>query len=68
MSDINQKRDALSFILERHSQSDLQEPVPQGEELKLILEAGLNAPDHGRLRPYRFVIVAGEDRQSLADI
>ena len=32
-----------------------------------ILDAGLRAPDHGRLRPWRFVLIRGEQRQAWAD-
>lgn len=34
--------------------------MPQGKELNDILQAGMRAPDHGRLKPYRFVIIEGE--------
>ena len=46
----------------RQSVGVLEEPAPQGAELDLILDAGLRAPDHGRLRPWRFVLIRGDQR------
>src|SRR3954462_4922947 len=59
---------AIEFLLNRQSTSQLQEPAPQGAELDLILEAGLRAPDHGRLRPWRFVLIRGAARAAFADV
>ncbi len=58
---------ALELLLSRQSAGLLQEPAPDGAELDLILDAGLRAPDHGRLRPWRFVLIRGEQRQAWAD-
>ena len=58
---------AVELLLSRQSVNLLQEPAPDGAELDLILAAGLRAPDHGRLRPWRFVLIRGEQRQAWAD-
>src|ERR1044072_2023080 len=58
---------AVELLLSRRSANPLQEPGPGGAELDLILDAGLRAPDHGRLRPWRFVLIRGEQRQAWAD-
>ena len=58
---------ALELLLGRQSVSLLQEPAPEGAELDLILDAGLRAPDHGRLRPWRFVLIRGARRAAWAD-
>jgi nitroreductase len=58
---------ALELLLSRQSANLLQEPAPEGAELDLILDAGLRAPDHGRLRPWRFVLIRGEQRLAWAD-
>ena len=58
---------ALELLLSRQSTGLLQEPAPDGAELDLILDAGLRAPDHGRLRPWRFVLIRGEQRLAWAD-
>ncbi len=43
------------------------EPGPSAQQLNQILQAAANAPDHGQLLPWRFVLVPGEQRQRLAD-
>ncbi|STT02928.1 protein ydjA [Klebsiella pneumoniae] len=50
--------DALDLLLNRRSASRLAEPAPAGEQLENILRAGLRAPDHGTLQPWRFFIIA----------
>ncbi len=58
---------AVELLLSRQSANLLQEPAPDGAELDLILDAGLRAPDHGRLRPWRFVLIRGAQRNAWAD-
>lgn len=41
---------------------------PDGADLDLILDAALRAPDHGRLRPWRFVLIRGAAREELGEI
>ncbi|MCW8328327.1 NAD(P)H nitroreductase [Photobacterium sp. SDRW27] len=60
--------DALSLLLNRRSLPKLMEPAPQGEELENIFRAGLRAPDHAALTPWRFIVSHGEGMQRLADI
>ena len=64
MSDIAHVREprllALDQLLARRSVGPLQEPAPHGADLDLILDAGLRAPDHGRLKPWRFVVIRGD--------
>jgi hypothetical protein len=53
MPDITPAREprllALDQLLSRRSAGPLQEPAPDGADLDLILDAGLRAPDHGRI-------------------
>jgi len=58
---------ALHLLLNRQSSGALVEPAPSGADLDLILDAGLRAPDHGRLRPWRFVLIRDEARQAWAE-
>ena len=58
----------LDTLLTRVSVSALQEPAPTGAVLDRILETGLRAPDHGRLAPWRFVLIRGEARAALAEV
>ncbi len=56
---------ALRFLLERRSVSALVGPAPTREQLALMVRAAGTVPDHGELRPSRFVIVdtdAGRER------
>lgn len=53
---------AIDALLQRHSARALKEPAPDDAALGLILESATGAPDHGRLRPWRFIVVKSEDR------
>ncbi len=57
-------------LLQRYSTPAklLNDPAPNDEQLKKILETAMSAPDHGRLRPYRFIVVRGDARYKLSDI
>lgn len=57
----------LSMLLDRASVSDLRDPAPAASDLDLILQAGLRAPDHGKLRPQRFVLIRGDARAAWAE-
>ena len=43
----------------------LVEPGPTEEELRRLLALAARVPDHGRLCPWRFVVLAGEARSTL---
>ncbi|HLG49175.1 MAG TPA: nitroreductase [Reyranella sp.] len=58
---------ALHLLLNRQSSGALVEPAPNGADLDLILDAGLRAPDHGRLRPWRFVVIRGDAKAKWAE-
>lgn len=58
----------LDRLLDRASISALQEPAPDGAVLDRILETALRAPDHGRLAPWRFALIRGEARATLAEV
>src|SRR5258706_13281101 len=60
--------DALELLLSRQSVGLLAEPGPTTDALSRILDAGLCAPDHGRLRPWRFILVQGAAREVLGGI
>ncbi|GKX56161.1 putative NAD(P)H nitroreductase YdjA [Leminorella grimontii] len=60
--------DALTLLLNRRSASRLVEPAPSGEALQNIIRAGMRAPDHGTLEPWRFIIVEGEARHRFAEV
>lgn len=59
--------DVLSAITERASALKLAAPGPTSVQLETILKAGTRAPDHGRLSPWRFIVLEGEKRMVLGD-
>jgi nitroreductase len=61
---------AIEALLNRRSVSPkfLTEPGPTEAHLDLMLKAGARAADHGRLRPWRFVVVRGEARARLGQV
>ena len=62
--------DALEAVLTRHSvpPAFLAEPAPDDATLERILAAGASAPDHGRLRPWRFIVIRGPARARLGEV
>lgn len=58
----------IDFLLSRRSLKFVQAPGPDDDELDLILQTAMRAPDHGRLRPWRFKIIRNEAAQVLADL
>lgn len=47
---------------------DLGGPGPSDDELDAMLAIAARTPDHGKLAPWRFVVVAPEQRDALADL
>jgi nitroreductase len=60
--------DALIALQTRTSAPRLTEPAPSASQLEQILRAGLRAPDHGMLRPWRFLLIEGDARHKLAQM
>ncbi len=60
--------DALELLLNRRSIAKLSGPAPEGKALENIIRAGLRAPDHAGLTPWRFVISQGSGLNKLSDI
>jgi len=60
--------DALSFLLNRRSRpaKTLGLPVPDADALAPILQAGLRVPDHGKLEPWRLIVLEGAALHRLA--
>jgi nitroreductase len=57
----------LDGIDTRTSPLKLSEPAPSRAVVERIIAAGVRAPDHGRLRPWRFVVLEGDARKHLGD-
>jgi nitroreductase len=60
--------DALDALATRASPPGLTEPAPDAVALDRMLRAGARAPDHGRLRPWQFILVEGAARNRLGDV
>ena len=60
--------DAFDAITDRRSISRLVDPGPTPAEIATLLGAAVSAPDHGKARPWRFVVFTGEDRSRFGDI
>lgn len=61
---------ALDLLLSRRSGSAkaMTEPGPSKKQLADILTAGARAPDHGKLFPWRFLVIEGKGRARAGDI
>jgi nitroreductase len=58
----------LNFLATRRSSSavTLAEPAPGDDEVTQLIRLAARAPDHGKLAPWRFVILRGEDKAAYA--
>ena len=59
--------DALNNILNRNSHRKLTEPAPSQDEMDLVFQAALRAPDHAWLRPSSFIEIQGEGLKKLSE-
>lgn len=60
--------DALEALTTRTSPIALRDPAPDAAALALLLRAAARAPDHGRLKPWRFIVVDGAARNALGEV
>ena len=67
---LNDRSSILSLLATRRSGKprDLVGPGPTPEDLERILTIAARTPDHGTLTPWRFVIVADDQRDALAEL
>jgi nitroreductase len=65
---ISSAPEVLSFLARRRSTSavTLAAPAPSAEELEQLLRLAARVPDHGKLAPWRFVILEGEGKALFA--
>jgi nitroreductase len=61
--------EALDFLLSRRSRpaKTLAAPGPDRETLRRLLTAAARTPDHGKLEPWRFVVIEGAALSRVAD-
>jgi nitroreductase len=60
----------LDLLLSRRSGSakTMTAPGPSPSELALILKAAARVPDHGKLFPWRFIVIEGDARARMGEI
>ncbi len=65
---LNDTSSALALLATRRSGKprDLVGPGPDADQLARILMVAARTPDHGKLAPWRFVIVGADQRAALA--
>lgn len=65
----SRRRTLVAPLLERRSVSPkcLRGPGPSAHDMALVAQAGLHAPDHGGLHPWRLLEFAQDQRALLAD-
>ena len=56
----------IDNILSRNSTPRLVEPIPSKDELEVVYQCALRAPDHAWLRPWRFIEVSGKGLDKLS--
>src|SRR5210317_2140447 len=59
---------SIEFLLSRNSAPVLIEPAPSGEALQRMFQAAMRAPDHGNLKPWRFITITGDRRSDLGEL
>lgn len=60
--------DVIEAIHNRQSQGKVKpDPVPR-ELIETLLEAAVQAPNHYKVRPWRFVVLTGEGRNRLGEV
>lgn len=57
----------MDMLLTRASTDHLTEPAPSDAQLSEVLAAAMRAPDHGKLRPWRYVVIRDDARPVLAE-
>ena len=60
--------DALDAIFNRRSIGRLKPPAPSDADLDTILRAGAAAPDHLELRPWKFVVLEGDEKDAFGSV
>ncbi len=67
---LDPKPEALEFLLSRRSRpaKTLTLPIPDRAQLGPMLEAALRSPDHGKLEPWRLMVLEKDALQRLASL
>lgn len=60
--------DAIEVMVGRASPAQLTGPGPSAEQLQKILTAAARAPDHGKMQPWRFLVIEGAARERFGAV
>jgi nitroreductase len=60
--------DAIELLTQRTSTPALEAPAPTPKQLQVMFESAARAPDHGLLRPYRFLTIQGNGLDRLGEL
>ena len=65
-----QDNPVLNFLAERRSvlARNMSGPGPDRDTLEMLLSIATRVPDHGKLAPWRLVVIQDEDRIELGDV
>ena len=55
----------IGWIKSRRSMGNLDEPAPTRAQIEIAIECAATAPDHKKLRPWRFIVTEGDARHEL---
>jgi len=66
----NDTSSAASLLATRRSGKprDMVAPGPDDAQLRRILSAAIRVPDHGKLSPWRFVVIEADQRDAFAEL
>lgn len=67
---MNNTETVSAFLASRrsHPRPVLRDPAPEGARLDVLLSAALRVPDHGRLEPWRFLLIDRAAQARLAPL
>ena len=60
--------DSIEALMTRATPKTYGSAAPTKEHLATVLQAAVRAPDHGRLRPWRFMLIEGDQRQKFGEL
>lgn len=62
--------DAIQTLMTRRSypRGSLIQPAPNRAEVEQILQAAMTVPDHGNIKPWRFVVIQGQGMKDLEGV
>lgn len=68
-NDHRDSHDALALLLARHSSPSRQMEAPGPDEatLKRLLTAAIRVPDHGKLEPFRLILLRDQGKQQFGE-